>query len=172
MFGFKEADHFDPFPEGGGYPKRFLEYAFASLGVTDPNKVLHLCSGSMQSGITVDIRAEKNPTYIADCRSVPLPDESIQWIMADPPYGETYAENLYGTGKVYPKPGQILKEAARLLQEGGRVGLLHFIVPMVRKPLKLQGVWGITTGAGYAIRAWSVFEKVSERKDANHVTHS
>ena len=56
--------------------------------------------------------------------------------------------------------GQILKEAARLLKPGGRVGLLHFLVPLVRKPLRLVGVWGITTGAGYAIRAWTVLEKV------------
>lgn len=77
------------------------------------------------------------------------------------PYSEDYAENLYGTGKHYPKPGQILKEASRLLRPCGRVGLLHFLVPLVRKPMRLVGVWGITTGSGYAIRAWSVFEKVA-----------
>lgn len=159
MYGFKEAEHFDPFPDGGGYPHRFLARAFETLGVTDPEKVLHLCSGSMRSGVTVDIRPEMRPKIIADCRSIPLPDTSVQWIMADPPYAESYAENLYGTGKFYPKPGEILKEASRLLVPGGRVGLLHFMVPMVRRPLKLVGVWGITTGSGYAIRAWSVFEK-------------
>lgn len=162
MYGFKEAEHFDPFPDGGGYPKRFLERAFETLGVTDPEAVLHLCSGSMRSGITVDIRPETSPKIVADCRAVPLPDESVRWIMADPPYAESYAENLYGTGKSYPKPGEILKESARLLVPGGRVGLLHFMVPMVRRPLRLLGVYGVTTGSGYAIRAWSVFEKVAE----------
>jgi SAM-dependent methyltransferase len=159
MFGFKESEHFDVFPEGGGYPKNFLKHAFETLGVTDPQKVLHLCSGSMKSGITVDIRPEKNPTYVADCRNTPFLDASFDWIMVDPPYAESYAENLYGTGDVYPKPGQILKEVSRLLRPGGRAGLLHFIVPMIRRPLKMVGVWGITTGAGYAIRAWTVLEK-------------
>lgn len=159
MYGFKEAEHFDPFPDGGGYPQRFLARAFETLGVNDPSRVLHLCSGSMRSGLTVDIRPEVNPSIVADCRATPLPDASQQWIMADPPYAADYAENLYGTGKSYPKPGEILREATRLLVPGGRVGLLHFIVPMVRRPLRLVGVWGITTGAGYAIRAWSVFEK-------------
>jgi hypothetical protein len=159
MFGFKEASHFGDFPDGGGYPKRFIEHAFETLGVTDPEKVLHLCSGSMKSGITVDIRQECCPTIVADCRKVPLNSGTVRWIMADPPYAESYAENLYGTGKSYPKPGEILKEMERLLKPGGRCGLLHFVVPMSRKPLKLVGVWGITTGAGYAIRAWSVFEK-------------
>jgi hypothetical protein len=89
----------------------------------------------------------------------PFPDESFVWAMADPPYSKEYAESLYGVGKHYPTPGSILKEACRVLMSGGRVGLLHFQVPMSRKPLRLIGVWGVTTGAGYAIRAWSVFEK-------------
>lgn len=159
MFGFKDAEHFGDWPDGGGYPKGFLKRAMETLGVTDPTAVLHLCSGSMVSGIRVDIRPETNPTYVADCRNVPLPNASVDWIMADPPYSEEYARNLYGTEKNYPKPGQILKEACRLLKPGGRVGILHFQVPMSRKPLRLERVIGITTGAGYAIRAWSVFVK-------------
>lgn len=158
LFSRGKAHDFAVFPEGGGYPLGFLEMAYAVLGA-DPDKVLHLCSGSMRRGVTVDIRPEVGPDIVADCRAVPLPDESFDWIMADPPYAEDYARNLYGTEKNYPKPGQILKEAARLLRPGGRVGLLHFIVPLVRKPLRLVEVRGITTGAGYAIRAWSVFEK-------------
>lgn len=30
---------------------------------------------------------------------------------------------------------------------------------MHRPPLRMIGVWGVSTGAGYAIRAWTVFEK-------------
>ncbi len=99
------------------------------------------------------------PTVIADVRSLPFANESFDWIMADPPYSEEYARNLYGTGTVYPTPGSILSEATRVLRNGGRIGILHFQVPMSRKPLSLVQVYGVTTGAGYAIRAWSVFEK-------------
>ena len=165
MFGYPQgALHFDPFPEGGGYPNGFVEWAFDEMQsktstILVPEQVLHLCSGSMKIGVTVDIRPEKNPTHVADCRNVPLPDESFDFIMADPPYSEDYATNLYGTGEHYPKPGQILKEACRLLRPGGFVGLLHFQVPMSRKPLKLVKVYGVTTGAGYAIRAWTLFRK-------------
>lgn len=151
---------FEAFPEGGGYPKGFLEWAFGIMEVKDSEKVLHLCSGSVKSGITVDIRAEKNPTICADCRNVPLPDSSVDFILADPPYDENYARTMYNTEASYPKPGQILKEAARLLRVGGKVGLLHFIVPMTRKPLKIRGIYGITTGNGTAIRAWTLCEKV------------
>ena len=52
-----------------------------------------------------------------------------------------------------------MKEACRLLKPGGRVGLLHFQVPMVRKPLRIIEVRGITTGLGYAIRAFTIMEK-------------
>ena len=159
MFSREPALHFGDFPDGGGYPLRFMAFAYETLRITDPSRVLHLCSGSVNEGITVDIRPEMSPTHISDCRSVPLPDGSVEWIMADPPYSVEYAKNLYGTEEHYPKPGEILREATRLLIDGGMIGLLHFQVPMFRKPLRLVGVWGITTGLGYAIRAWSVFQK-------------
>ena len=120
LFGFAPALVFGPHPDGGGYPLGFLERAYPTLGVTDPTKVLHLCSGSVRIGVTVDIRPEMKPDIVADARHVPLPDESFDWIMADPPYAESYAEMLYGLGpKDYPKPGQIVKEMARLLRPGG-----------------------------------------------------
>lgn len=162
MFGNpKIAEHFEPFPDGGGYPKRFVEWALDEMGCADERSVLHLCSGSMVTGVRVDIRPEKNPDIVADCRNVPLPDESFDFILADPPYSEDYATNLYGTGASYPKPGQIVKEAMRLLRPGGKFGLMHFQVPMIRKPMKILGVYGITTGSGYAIRAWTLMEKAA-----------
>jgi hypothetical protein len=82
--------------------------------------------------------------------------------MADPPYADTYAENLYGVGAHYPRPGEIVREATRLLQPGGMFGLLHFIVPMVRRPLSIVRVYGVTTGSGYAIRAWTLMRKASQ----------
>ena len=163
LFGFRPAEDFGDMPDGGGYPLRFLNRAYELLGVEDPDQVLHLCSGSMRRGIRVDIRPEMKPDVVCDCRATPFADQSFRWIMADPPYSEEYAHNLYGTGDNYPKPGQILREAARLLQPGGRIGLLHFQVPIFHEPLKLVGVWGITTGCGYAIRAFSVLERQGKK---------
>lgn len=162
MFGNpRPAVHFDEFPDGGGYPLRFVEWIYEQWNVTDPTSVLHLCSGSMTSGIRIDIRLECQPDFVADCRTVPMRDESFDFIMADPPYSEDYAKDLYDTAQHYPRPGQIAKEACRLLRPGGYFGLLHVQVPMTRKPLRVEAVYGITTGAGYAIRAFTVCRKGS-----------
>jgi len=165
MFGRpRPAKDFENFPEGGGYPHRFMEFAYelmkdAGRKNVDPDQVLHLCSGSVLTGIRVDIRPEKNPDIIADCRNVPLPDESFDWILADPPYSEEYAKNLYGTEDFYPTPLEIVKESMRLLKPNGLLGLLHFQVPTIRKPAKIVNVYGVTTGSGYAILAWTLIRK-------------
>jgi SAM-dependent methyltransferase len=145
----------------GGYPVNFLAPAYETLGVTDPSRVLHLCSGGVRSGVTVDIREEVRPHVVADARALPFAAASFDWIMADPPYAETYAEQLYGTGSAYPRPGQILAEAARLLRPGGRFGLLHYVAPMPRAKWKIRllAVYGCYLGGNMAIRAWSVYEK-------------
>jgi SAM-dependent methyltransferase len=159
MFGFNEAEDFGRFPDGGGYPLRFLKRAYALLGVTDPDAVLHICSGSMMRGVRVDVRRSVAPSVVADGRSLPFRDESFQWAMIDPPYSQDYATNLYGTGERYPSPASLLVEVARVLKPGGRVGFLHFQVPMFRKPLELRCVMGVTQGPGYAIRAFSVLNR-------------
>jgi SAM-dependent methyltransferase len=164
----KIAKHFTEFPDGGGYPFGFLEWAYEQMGVTDPSKVLHLCSGSVVTGVRVDVRLELIPTVCADVRNVPFANASFDFILSDPPYAESYAENLYGTGANYPQPGEILSEATRLLRPNGLFGFLHFLVPMNRKPMRLVSVYGVTTGAGYAIRAWSLFQKTTMERATHH----
>lgn len=165
MFGSpREALHWGEFPDGGGYPLGFVEWALDEMAkVTGksvaPSEVLHLCSGSMKTGVRVDIRPETDPDIVADCRNVPLPDGLFDFIMADPPYSEMYARNLYETESVFPKPGQILKEATRLLRPGGVVGLLHHQVPVFRKPLKLVRVYAVHRGLGYNLVAWSLLRR-------------
>jgi 16S rRNA G966 N2-methylase RsmD len=132
MFGQPTpARHFDPFPDGGGYPIGFIEWAMKIMGCDDSNKILHLCSGSVRTGITMDIRKEVAPNIVADSRHTPLVGECFDFILIDPPYSQEWAKNLYDTEEYYPTPKSLLAEACRVLVPNGKVGLLHFQVPMV-----------------------------------------
>lgn len=153
----------DPFPDGGGYGVGFLPFAYKVVGIGDPHAVLHVCSGSVRIGTTVDIRSSVKPRVIADARALPFQDNTFQWVMADPPYSPEYAETLYGTGSVYPSPGVLLRELARVTRGGGRIGFLHFQVPVSPPSIKLLRVIGLMFGAGYNIRAFSVWEKSVEQ---------
>lgn len=160
MFGAPQpALHFADFPEGGGYPKGFIEWAYALMGVDDPSEVLHVCSGSMRTGVRVDVREQKRPSVVADGRALPFASNTFRYALIDPPYSQDYATNLYGTGDRYPRPGQLLAEAARVVAPDGLIGFLHFQVPMFRKPLSIEGIYGITQGLGYAIRAWTLLRR-------------
>lgn len=164
-----EPAMFADFPEAGGYPLQFLPLAYQTLGVTNPAEVLHLCAGSVEVGVTVDIRPGTRPDVVADCRCLPFADESFRWVMADPPYSRRWARQLYGlTKRHYPTPLAIVREAARILKPGGRVGVLHYQMapaPGFRgrgsRALRLVGVWGLVLGPATQIRAWTVYEKPS-----------
>ncbi len=127
--------------------------------MTDPAKVLHVCSGSMRVGVTLDLRQSMKPRVVGDALHLPFRDRVFRWAMADPPYSVAYAENLYGTGDRYPPPKTLLAEVARVLVPGGRVGLLHHMTPLVPPGLRLVKVYGVSTGCGYQMRAWTVLER-------------
>jgi hypothetical protein len=165
MFRLDQVVELGDFAEGGGFPSRFLiDVAYPTLGVTDPAQVLHICSGSVRAPFTVDRRASARPAVVADARALPFRAGSFQWAIADPPYSREWARTLYGiSARQYPTPGGIVEEALRVLCPGGRVGLLHYMVPPYSTTsARLLGVWGITIGPGSTIRAWSVLEKLAE----------
>lgn len=143
----------------GQYPKGFIPWACRLLRCA-PSEVLHLCSGSLQRGhgrVRVDIRRAAAPDVLADARKLPFADATFAGVMIDPPYTVEYADDLYG-GE-YPRPSHLLTEASRVLRPCGRVGILHFLVPMPPPGCRLETVRGVTTGCGYRIRAWTVFER-------------
>jgi hypothetical protein len=154
--------HFDDFPDGGGYPKRFLEWAFQMLRIREPQDVLHICSGSVLTGVRLDIRVEVQPDVVADALLLPFEDNSFNFALADPPYSKEYAKNLYGTEDRYPAPARVVSEAIRVLKPDGILGFLHFQVPMVYRPAVLKEVHGVSCGCGYALRAFSIIRKGGE----------
>jgi ubiquinone/menaquinone biosynthesis C-methylase UbiE len=94
---------------------------------------------------------------VADGRALPFRDASWPAVMLDPPYSDQYARNLYGVEN--PRPSWLLKEAARVVQPGGRVGILHVAVPFAPPGCRLVKVYGVSTGVGFRIRALTIFMK-------------
>ncbi len=156
-----ETETFDDLYEGdwGLYPKGFIPWAARVLRAA-PDRVLHVCSGRIPKGMgraRVDIRREVSPDVQADGRALPFCDGAFDAVMIDPPYSVEYAEGLYGID--YPRPSHLLEEASRVTRPCGRIGILHFLVPMPPSGVRLELVRGVTTGCGYRIRAFTVFEK-------------
>jgi SAM-dependent methyltransferase len=161
LWGLRDVEGFAPEPVWGTYPKGFIAWATRLLDV-DPREVLHLCSGAIPHGhgLRVDLRAAARPDVRADARRLPFRDAIFAAVMIDPPYTVEYARDLYGIE--YPRPSHLLAEASRVVRPCGRVAILHFLVPMGKAPLRLETVHGITTGAGYRIRAFSVYRREQE----------
>lgn len=145
-----------PVPVFGRLPKRFLETVVQpALGVARAD-ILHICSGSLREGRTVDIRPEVRPWLVADALNLPLADDSEEAVFLDPPYTPAWARQY---GVKYPPTYPLLREALRVLKPGSRLALFHFLVPYTPKGARLVKVYGVTVGMGYQIRALSVFKK-------------
>lgn len=137
----------------GGYPGGFYWRARALL----PGKLIHLCSGKVAQDFTVDINPDLEPDLVADARSTGLESGSFDAVLLDPPYTAEDAKE-YNTD--YPEPKDLMREAYRLVRPGGRVGLLHYIVPRPpAKDARLLAMIGIVVGFGNRVRIFTVFEK-------------
>jgi hypothetical protein len=159
LLDVKPAFELGPMPQGGGYPQGFIELAARLMGCADVDQVVHLCSGSVRARRTFDYRAAAHPAVVADVRWLPIGRGRVRWIMADPPYSEDHAEELWALGKKYPTPIVLLRECAEALMAGGRVAFLHFLVPYLPDDLTRIGTWGVSIGPGFRMRALTVAEK-------------
>jgi hypothetical protein len=160
----------------GGFPER----ARALLGCKITEPVLHVCGGKAKlypykrgfgpNDKTLDLDPSLNPDILRDARETfPLntregPDGLVihdYWagILIDPPYSEADAAHyLPGTAK-YPKPNQLIASALEVLPPGGRVGLIHYILPSPPKDAIFVAAVGVLCGYNNRIRIYSVFEK-------------
>lgn len=142
------------------YPSRFIHNLKKVYPEMVTNKTLHMFSGSEEFGFTVDFREETGADLIADFRAIPLGDESVEAVLADPPYADHWQGQWHGE---LPKPKHILREAARLVKPGGLIGILHIIIIPAYKEfgVKRIALHPILTGPNNAIRVFNVFRKES-----------
>ncbi len=154
-------------PSNSGYPGAFPRGLITRIGRRWwGQKRLWLFSGSHKDsgGTTVDINPDMKPDYVCNCESLPFPDSSFDFVMADPPYSEEESMRLCGLPYV-----NIIKtpnEMIRVCEPGGHIIFFHRLVPAVFPGLKLSertqlvAVVGVFTIAGLSnMRALTVFRK-------------
>ena len=155
----------------GGYLGGFPERARALLGANVNEPVLHVCGGLSKeypykggfsaNDKTLDLEKELNPDFLQD---VMLPFQLGEYkpkaCLCDPPYSEDDCEKYKVGRENYPPPNQIIKNCFDILPVGGKVGIVHYIVPKAPKNSKFIACVGIVCGFNNRIRVFSVFEKL------------
>jgi hypothetical protein len=158
----------------GGFPER----ARALLGCNINDPVLHVCGGKAKlypykrgfgpNDKTLDLDPHVNPDFLQDARE-PWPLSISQtgsggrdfWkgCLLDPPYSVEDA-GKYAVGSLaYPPQNLLLKRAFEVLPVGGRVGIIHYVLPSPPKNSVFVAAVGILCGFNNRIRCYSVFEK-------------
>ena len=148
----------------GRYPKGFLLHVLKLRLLGEDvrrDDVLHVCSGTLEERWTVDVRPAARPCVVANGAALPFRAGAFKAVMLDPPYSDAYARNLYGVEN--PRPSWLLREAARVVRPCGRIGILHVAIPFAPPGCQLVRVWPVSTGVGFRIRAFTLYEREQAR---------
>lgn len=144
----------------GGYPHGYLNRIKALF--PDKSKVLHLFSGcvdlSVLPGDTVDINADRTPTYVDDAQTLAhVPLEQYDLVLADPPYSVEDAER-YQTTMI--KRNVVLAALGARLQPGAHVVWLDQVLPIYRKDqFDVIGYIGMVKSTNHRFRVITIFQR-------------
>ena len=123
--------------------------------------MLHWFSGTVPSEpgiVTVDGNPGVTPDVLHVGSQLPFNDNSFDSAFADPPYSVQDAKRY---GFKYPPARMVLREMARVTKPGGKIGLLHEFLPVVKgSGTRLIGAIGILNGPQKRIRGFYLFEKL------------
>lgn len=160
----------------GAYPNGFLERARALLGVGWWDPVLHVCSGKVRDypgkrGVgpedwTMDLVPVVAERHIcADVREgIPYAaedDGTACWpaLLADPPYTPADADHYACTSSVFPTPGKLVADMLKVVEPGGKVGILHYQFVRPPKDTILVAKISVSMGWGNTDRVYTVYER-------------
>ena len=170
----------------GAYPNGFLERARVLLGVTISDPLLHVCGGHARkypgargfgpNDRTLDVCGSVEPDYRADAEEQlprvvghthleiePYAASTVAvagWpaVLADPPYTPIDAQQY--ESKSYPQPNVVLRRMLAAVRLGGRVGMLHYVLPQPpREGVRFVACVGVIVGYNNRMRVFSVFER-------------
>lgn len=147
----------------GQYPPTFLRRALALWPDVPERRFLHLCAGSVQHGVRVDLAPRFRPSVRANVEVLPFLANSFDAILYDPPYDVENAQ-IYGVAPRPPRWGVTMNEAVRVLTMGGHLGILHWYYPSYsrrKQGLKLVALIPVVTGFCSPTRVFSIFEKIA-----------
>lgn len=139
------------------YPSRFMFNLKKTYPEFVTDDTLHMFSGSgVDFGTSTDIRGETGADIVAPFDAIPRSDSSFTNVLADPPYANYYQDEWGGT---LPKPKHILREASRLVQSGGLIGVLHILVIPAYKIYDLEriAIHPVLCGPNNVMRAFNVY---------------
>lgn len=149
----------------GQYPPTFLKRALALWPDVPEPRILHVCAGTVQHGVRVDLSPSFRPSVLANVEMLPFQDGSFDLVLYDPPYDQKNAE-IYGVAPKPPAWGKTMRECIRVLTPGGHLGILHWYYPSYSRQkmgIRLVGLIAVCVGFCSMTRMFSVFEKDGER---------
>lgn len=157
----------------GAYPNGFLERAKVLLGVSGHGVTLHVCGGHAKDypnkqvigplDFTLDLDPETKPDFCQDAREM-LPTKLNGWpaILCDPPYTVDDAGRYAVGADMMPNANGLLRRALEAVRVGGRVGMLHYLLPQPPKSgVKFIACVGVIVGFNNRMRCFSVFERTA-----------
>jgi hypothetical protein len=157
----------------GAYPNGFLERATVLLNAAGADATLHVCGGHakaypnkryIKSAWTLDLDPATDPDFLQDARH-PLPHrrngEAWDAVLIDPPYTREDAAEYAPGADVFPSANALLRNALDVVDDGGRVGMLHYVLPQPPKVgAKFVACVGVIAGYNNRMRVFSVFERL------------
>lgn len=151
---FQKAIYYGQFPST--FVKR-VTTAFPPASV----RFLHLCCGRchIDGAVNVDMMPLPEVDIVGNAEGpLPLGDKTFDVVLIDPPYSEEDSKK-YGVPRLV-KAGKVMKEAGRLLDDGGWLLWLDEKYPSYRrKEWALTGLIGIVTGFERRSRILSMFRR-------------
>ena len=94
-------------------------------------EILQPFGGKAERGLRMDINPEVKPEIVGDAHNLSIfPDNRFDFVLLDPPYSDTYAQELYSTGKLHKK--KYVSEAVRVCKPNGYVA--HYDIVLNPRP--------------------------------------
>lgn len=145
----------------GSYPHGYLDRVMSLFPDIDKRNVVHLFAGKVNTGITIDIKADLNPTYTADVeKHIPLEDNTVALMIADPPY--TNEDCLKYCTKPFSR-FKVFRECYRVLKPNGHLVWLDLQYPQIVYKnwfnFELVGIIGLVISTMHKIRQITIIRK-------------